>query len=160
MFSFLKRAMNVAIHPLGAERAADCARLHAASFAHPWSPVELESLLSAANTVADAAEDAASGRLVGFVLSRVAADEAEILTIAVDPAYRRKSIAGKLLASHLDALTRRGTRSLFLEVHEFNLAARALYRKAGFKDVGRREGYYRQAEGGPGAAVIMKLDML
>ena len=159
MFSFLTRRKSVSIAPLEADRASDCARIHAASFAHPWSATELEALLSAANTVADGAEVAGKSGLLGFVLSRFAADEAEILTIAVDPHRRRRSIGRQLLDAHVDALIHKGVTSLFLEVGEDNTAARMLYKVRGFVEVGRREGYYRPAGGLPAAALVLRLDL-
>jgi ribosomal-protein-alanine N-acetyltransferase len=79
----------------------------------------------------------------GFVLARVAADEAEILTLAVIPAHRRTGLATKLLSAARELAWKRGARVMFLEVRETNEAARALYAATGFSQVGRRRGYYR-----------------
>jgi ribosomal-protein-alanine N-acetyltransferase len=78
----------------------------------------------------------------GFVLARVAADEAEILTLAVVPAARRRGHAGALLACAMAAAVLRGAAAMFLEVSEQNAAARALYAAAGFAEAGRRRRYY------------------
>jgi ribosomal-protein-alanine N-acetyltransferase len=78
----------------------------------------------------------------GFVLARVAADEAEILTLAVVPEARRTGLGGALLAEAMAASVLRGARAMFLEVSEANQAARALYGAAGFAEVGRRRRYY------------------
>jgi ribosomal-protein-alanine N-acetyltransferase len=78
----------------------------------------------------------------GFVLARVAADEAEILTLAVVPEARRSGLGGALLAEAMAASILRGARAMFLEVSEANEAARALYGAAGFAEVGRRRRYY------------------
>ena len=91
----LGRSSPPVIRPLRADKAEDCARLHAAGFAHPWSAEEIAALIASASTLAAAALDPASGRLRGFVLARLAADEAEILTIAVDPAARGKGVGGR-----------------------------------------------------------------
>ena len=72
------------------------------------------------------------------MLSRVAADEAEILTIAVEPAARASGLATALLSHHLSRLARAGAGGVFLEVDETNLPALALYRRFGFRQVGRR----------------------
>ncbi|MDE2333688.1 MAG: GNAT family N-acetyltransferase [Rhodospirillales bacterium] len=78
----------------------------------------------------------------GFVLARVAADEAEILTIAVLPQARRTGLGGILLAAALAEARARGAVAMFLEVAEANQAARALYAGAGFREVGTRPNYY------------------
>jgi ribosomal-protein-alanine N-acetyltransferase len=79
---------------------------------------------------------------IGFVLARVAADEAEILTLAVLPAARRQGHGGALLAGAMAQALARGAATMFLEVSERNLAARALYGAAGFIEAGRRRRYY------------------
>lgn len=85
-----------------------------------------------------------------FVLARVAADEAEILTLATLPEARRQGLARGLLQAALDKSGARGARAMLLEVGEENLAARALYRGARFIEVGRRADYY-----GPGRAALI-----
>jgi ribosomal-protein-alanine N-acetyltransferase len=159
MFGFLRRPLAVAIEPLRSNRAPDCARIHAMSFAHPWDASEFETLLAAGNVIAECAVGPADRRLHGFVLSRQAADEAEILTIAVAKASRRRKVAGALLRAHLATLRRKGVKKLFLEVGENNPAGRALYDHAGFVEAGRREGYYRQGDRDPVAALILRKDL-
>ena len=78
----------------------------------------------------------------GFVLARVAADEAEILTLAVVPEARRQGHGGTLLAGAMAAAAARGAAAMFLEVSERNAAARALYIASGFAEAGRRRRYY------------------
>ena len=78
----------------------------------------------------------------GFVLARVAADEAEILTLAVVPSARRGGLATALLRAALSHAAASGAASMLLEVAEANEAARALYASLGFMPVGRRKGYY------------------
>jgi [ribosomal protein S18]-alanine N-acetyltransferase len=83
----------------------------------------------------------------GFVLSRIAADEAEILTVAGDTRLRGRGLAGRLLGEHVKDLMRAGVRHLFLEVESENMAALKLYTRHGFETIGRRKGYYRSASG-------------
>lgn len=78
----------------------------------------------------------------GLVLARVAAEEGEILTLAVLPPARRLGIARALLDAALDEAARRGAAAMFLEVSTRNAAARALYAASGFAQVGRRRRYY------------------
>lgn len=147
------------IRRIDSDRAADCAELHAKSFAHPWSAAELDGLLTAKENLADGAFDGKTKALFGFVLSRLAADEAEILTIAVDPALRKTGIGGKLLAAHLAGLAAKRVKVLFLEVDQNNAAARALYARFGFEQVGERKAYYRTADGGRATALVMRLGL-
>ena len=72
----------------------------------------------------------------------MAADEAEILTIAVAPAAHRQGIGAALLAAAMAQAALRGAAAMFLEVAEGNAAARALYAAAGFRQSGRRRRYY------------------
>jgi len=93
---------------------------------------------------------------VGFLLLRQAADEAEIITLAVRPAVRRSGVARRLLMVGLDKMAGRGAPRCFLEVAEDNMAARALYGAMGFAEIGRRPGYYRDAAGGRRDAIAMR----
>jgi len=92
----------------------------------------------------------------GFVISRLAADEAEILTIAVDAAFRRYGVGGALLRGHCARVAAAGAKSLFLEVDPENAAALALYRRLGFVEVGQRKGYYRRPDGQSATALVLK----
>ena len=78
----------------------------------------------------------------GMIMTRVAADEAEVLTLAVDPVHRRHGIGACLLRAAMDAARERGGRSMALEVSVDNAAARKLYARAGFTEIGRRVRYY------------------
>jgi ribosomal-protein-alanine N-acetyltransferase len=136
---------------------AGIARLHAASFRRGWSDGEIEGMLLDRNVVA---HRATIGRnLAGFIISRVAADEAEILSVAVASAYRGRAVARALLRHHLGRLAALGVRNVFLEVDEGNIPALRLYRRAGFAEVGRREGYYLNA-GKPAAALVLRRNLV
>ena len=152
----LGRSSPPVIRPLKADKAEDCARLHAAGFAHPWSAEEVAALIASASTLAAAALDPASGRLRGFVLARLAADEAEILTIAVDQPARGKGVGRALLAENLRQAANAGARAMFLEVDADNAAALALYKRLGFVKVGERAGYYRRKDGARATAIVMR----
>ena len=152
----LRRSSPPVIRLLRPDRAAACARLHAEGFAHPWSPEEMAELIASSSTVGAAALDPVSGRLRGFVLSRLAADEAEILTIAVDPAYQGKGVGRALLSENLRQTSNAGARTMFLEVAKDNMSALALYERFGFAQVGERAGYYRRADGSRATAVVMR----
>jgi ribosomal-protein-alanine N-acetyltransferase len=137
---------------------ATIARLHAASFRRGWSDGEIEGMLLDRNVVA---HRATIGRhFAGFVISRIAADEAEILSVAVAEAYRGRAVARALLRYHLGRLAALGVRTVFLEVDEGNVSALRLYRRAGFVEVGRREGYYLNASGKPAAALVLRRNLV
>ncbi len=139
----------------GPRDAGAMAVLHAASFHRGWSDGEFEQLLVDRNVVAHRA--CAGRNLVGFVLSRIAAGEAEILSIAVKVSRRGRGLARRLLDLHLRRLAGLGVNTVFLEVDEGNVPARKLYRRAGFRDVGRRNGYYPARRGG--AALVLRRDL-
>ena len=148
------------IRRIGVERSAECAAIHAASFAYPWLEADFEQLFVASGTLADGAIEAREEHLAGFVLSRIAAGEAEILTIAVAPEWRRRGVATSLLAPHLSGLTVIPVNRLFLEVEAENTAARALYASFGFEVVGERKAYYRTAGGPLAGALVMRRDLV
>jgi [ribosomal protein S18]-alanine N-acetyltransferase len=151
-----RRSSPPVIRPLRVEKADECARLHATGFAYPWSAQEVAALITSSSTLSAAALDPANGRLRGFVLSRLAADEAEILTIAVEAASRGKGVGRALLDENLRQAANKGARAVFLEVDRDNAAAVALYRRLGFVNVGERLGYYRRQDNGRAAALVMR----
>ena len=130
---------------VGLVHAEALAAIHASAFppAEQWGAPAMASLLALPTTFGFIE---APG---GFVLARAAGGEAEILTLAVHPAVRRRGLARKLLARVLD---KTGGDPVFLEVAADNAAAQALYRSSGFVPCGQRPGYY-----GPGRdAVILR----
>jgi ribosomal-protein-alanine N-acetyltransferase len=142
--------------------AEDLAEIHAASFHHGWPAAEIEALASEqAVTALVARERSPFGRRrpVGFALARIAADEAEVLTIAVTPAERGRGIGRLLIDEMMRRLYFERVGSVFLEVDETNAAARALYRRAGFREVGRRGNYYTLAGGETSNALVMRADL-
>ena len=92
----------------------------------------------------------------GFALGRAVADEAELLTLAVDPDHRRLGGGTMLVQGFEDEARRRQTRRAFLEVAADNQAARALYRNAGYRDCGCRKAYYRAAGCRTADAIVME----
>lgn len=91
----------------------------------------------------------------GMILVRVAADEAEILTLAVVPADRRVGVGGVLVREATIRAAAIGARTVFLEVSVANIAARGLYSRAGFVQCGRRLHYYSDASD----ALVLRLDL-
>lgn len=116
----------------------DCERfaaLHARSFAEPWNADAIRVLTDSPGVIALTSAD-------GFILVRVAAAEAEILTIAVAPDQRRSGQGAAMLSAATAAAQAAGAQRLFLEVSSENAAARVLYARHGFTQVGHRARYY------------------
>jgi ribosomal-protein-alanine acetyltransferase len=84
--------------------------------------------------------------VLGFLFARVAADEMEILNLAVTPAARKRGIGGALLAAAVDHGRRQHAARAFLEVRESNVRARRFYERRGFVVKGRRPRYYHHPE--------------
>jgi ribosomal-protein-alanine N-acetyltransferase len=145
------------VEPATARDAARLAQLHGASFARGWGEGEFESMISERNTLVHRLR--LGRKTIGFAASRIGADEAEILSVAVDPGYRGRGLSRTLLLTHLGHLAGRGVRTIFLEVDENNQPARRLYERSGFVVVGRRERYYKQASGEQSNALLMRRDL-
>ncbi len=159
-FSIRGRGQPPVIRPLSNTLADECAVLHSTAFAYSWGEHEFERLISASNAFGDAALDPKKNTLLGFILSRVAADEAEVLTVVVAANQRKRGIGRSLVASHLARLRNVRVKALFLEVGETNTAARKLYESLGFVEVGRRNNYYRQSESSEQvAALVLRRDI-
>jgi ribosomal-protein-alanine N-acetyltransferase len=145
------------VEPASLRDAAVLAELHGGSFHRGWGEAEFETMLSERNTLVHRLR--AGRKMVGFAVSRMAADEAEILSIAVAASHRGRGLSRTLLLTHLGHLVGRGVRTVFLEVEENNQPARRLYQRAGFAVAGRRERYYRQPDGEQLNAVLMRRDL-
>ncbi len=156
---FRRRPSPSAVRLLRADQAEACARIHASGFAHPWPAGEIAALLSSPSCIGSAALDPAGGALRGFALSRVAAEEAEVLTIAVAPSQRRRGVGAELLREHLARVALAGAKTIFLEVDAQNAAALSLYARFGFVKVGERAGYYRRPDGKAVAALVMRREL-
>jgi ribosomal-protein-alanine N-acetyltransferase len=138
------------------------AALHARGFPatrgeRPWTVRDLAELLGS---------DGVNGFLIpgdempcAMVLLRVVADEAEILTLAVDPNLRRRGLAMDLMRQAIAAATAKGARRMFLEVAADNEGALRLYRRLGFVEVGRRRLYYRRTARIAVDAITMSVDL-
>lgn len=131
---------------------AELARIHAASFTTPraWGQAEIDSLLASPHVFLLPA-------LQGFLIGRAVAGEAELLTLAVDPAARRQGLGRRLLGDFLTRARAAGADRAFLEVSAENPAAIALYESAGFATAGQRRRYYHTPEGRAVDARVMTI---
>ena len=114
----------------------------------------------APRAIGSAALDPLTNRLRGFAVSRLAADEAEILTIAVDPAWRRRGVGRDLMREHVQRAALAGAGTLFLEVDADKLLPiDTALSSPGFVKVGERAGYYRRPDGKPATALVMRRNL-
>jgi ribosomal-protein-alanine N-acetyltransferase len=160
MIAFLRPSAFV--EGVAANDAATLAEIHAAAFRRTWSAHDFSALLSDSSVFALALRlrgFLAGTRTAGFVVVRFAADEAEILTIAVAARYRRRGFGRMLMEDVIRRLYREHIASLFLEVERANAAAVGLYRSLGFTVAGERRNYYSDPAAGDGAALVMRLQV-
>lgn len=159
---FLKaRQRDFALEPLVGEHSSALARLHREDFVRPWSEDEFADLLAQDTVFGFAVREVGNPRAgsAGFVLARLAAGEAEILSIAVERTHRQQGLGWRLMDAVLRELHRERAEALFLEVDETNAPAIALYKRLGFRQVGRRPGYYRSSDGAASGALVMRRDL-
>src|SRR5436190_24177165 len=148
---------TAAVEPATVRDAGRLAQLHGASFHRGWGEGEFEVMLIERNTLVHRLR--LGRKIIGFAVSRWAADEAELLSIAIDATQRGRGLSRNLLLTHLGHLAGRGVRKVFLEVEENNPPARRLYERMGFAVVGRRERYYQQPGGEQLNALLMRRDL-
>jgi ribosomal-protein-alanine N-acetyltransferase len=142
------------LEPTTAEDAPALAVVHARAFDHGWRAEEIAALIRSPGGLGLCVREADT--VLGFVLVRAIAGQAEILTLAVEPAARRRGIARALITAAMAAARAAGAEAMFLEVAADNAAALGLYAAAGFADVGVRPGYYRRETGAADARVLRR----
>ena len=135
----------------GAPDAEVMARIHAAAYRldRPWTRAEFSALIDSPHVIA-LGDDRA------FILARIIADEAEVLTIATHPDHRRHGLARALLAQFHAVAQAEGAVTAFLEVAADNPPALALYLSAGYVQAGLRRAYYDRADGPAADALILR----
>ena len=141
--------MSASIRRATAGDIATLAGLHALCFSQSWDETSLAGLLAAQGNFTLMDGDAS-----GFVMVRVAADEAEILTICVAPKRRRHGIGKALLGAAGAAAFAAGASAMFLEVITDNFPAKSLYESHGFRAVGMRKAYYEGSD-----ALVLKAEL-
>ncbi|AEQ53386.1 ribosomal protein S18-alanine N-acetyltransferase [Pelagibacterium halotolerans] len=131
------------------------AKLHAQGFYRGWPTSDFAAYLADPKTTPAYVATDAKRIISGFAMLRIAGDEAELLTIAVDPRRRSHGLGRALLNAAFADLAMSPVRTLFLEVDETNAPAIALYRRFGFIDIGTRKGYYPKPDGSIATALVM-----
>ncbi len=152
---------STVLHRLGALDLDRAAALHAEAFVpfgeRAWTRQDMAELLASPGVAGLLFQ--VEGMDAALAICRVVADEAELITLAVRRAHRRRGAARRLLAAVLDHVCAAGAKTLFLEVAADNPAALRLYETTGFRTVGSRPAYFRRGSGPAADAVVMRLDL-
>jgi ribosomal-protein-alanine N-acetyltransferase len=132
------------------------AALHGACFEKAWSEADfIQFLQPPVGRGFILTDDRAGEDPIGFIVLRIVADEAEILTLGVCPDYRGQGYGVRLMTGAIDCCRSIGAGILFLDVAEDNKAALNLYRKCGFNCIDRRSKYF-ETRLGPIDALILR----
>ena len=129
------------IRKMTAREVPQVAELEKLCFAMPWSEKSVAGELDNPLALWLVAMDGES--LAGYVGSQTVMDETDMMNLAVTPQFRRQGVGEALVNALVASLKEMGSRCLTLEVRDSNGPARALYAKLGFREIGRRRGYYR-----------------
>ncbi|QFT64178.1 GNAT family N-acetyltransferase [Roseivivax sp. THAF30] len=132
----------------------EIARILEAAYRHqrPWSAKDIAETLESPGARLFAREG-------GVLIARLSEGEAEILALATRPGEQRRGIARRLIEDLHKTASRAGCERIFLEVADTNAPARAFYDSEGYREAGRRRGYYRQADGSRDDALILSLSL-
>ena len=142
------------ILPMNETHVSTVAELEKLCFSAPWSERSIASELT--NEYSLWLVEERDGVAVAYVGSQSCPPEADVMNVAVAPAFRRQGIGEGLMVALMDALRDKGMESLTLEVRASNSSAIALYDRLGFTEVGRRPNYYTD----PGEdALIMRKEL-
>lgn len=126
------------------------------SFSHPWTAEQILDEIKRRDVArCMVAEHGETGRMCGFIMAWLVADELHITNMAVDPELRAQGVASAMLGHLLSLSTAEGAVWCALEVRKSNEPARSLYRKHGFRIIGRRRGYYPDGED----ALVMGIEL-
>lgn len=134
---------RMALLPMAAKHLEMVHQIERASFSRPWAKILFQAELINPQALPLAAVSLPSGRVAGYLILWLAADEVQVQNLAVDPARRGQGVGRMLLSHGLKQAYARGARTAQLEVRPSNLAARRLYASLGFVEQGRRKGYYQ-----------------
>ena len=152
--SNLRKISTLAIEAVDSSASELLSALHSEILDEGWSAEAFADMLNTPGT--DAAIARSGSEPLGFVITRSAVDEAEIIILGSRPSMQRRGVARHLLENHMAMLAGRGVRSLFLEVASSNAPAQALYTSCGFLEAGRRRGYYKRQDGLEDAIVMRR----
>ena len=157
-----RRSKEISLELAHSDQARTISELHARCFEREWGTAEIADIIQQDNVLCIIAREIGKPKSppLAFVIVRMAADEAEILSIGVDPGQRRYGLATKLLDEATRRLHGERTKSLFLEVDQANEPAVNLYKQLRFKSIAERPAYYQNISGVKSAALVMRLDLV
>ena len=150
---------HISILWAGPDDAEEMARLHAPLFEAAWDAASFRQMLADPGATAFLARIGEPLQVAGFIVGRVAADEAEILTLGVSKDWQRLGIGRRLVEAMCRAARKAEAQRLHLEVSVSNAPALLLYRRLGFQEGGRRKGYYERAGVPPEDAINLSLQL-
>ncbi len=146
------------IEPGTSRDAEQVAAIHAKSFYRGWPREDIATYLSDTDTPTLVACDARRN-VAGFAMLRMLGDDVELMTIAIDPRYRKRGIGRALMHAVFEDLMMTPAKRMILEVAADNPAALKLYRSLGFTQISERKGYYARPDGQPATALVMARDL-
>lgn len=152
-------AKHVSILWAGPDQAEELARLHAPLFDQPWDAASFHQLLIHPGATGFLARAGSPPETAGFILGRLAADEAEILTVGVCKDWQRLGIGRQLVQALARAAKKAEAHRLHLEVSVTNAPALLLYKQMGFQECGRRKSYYERPGAAPEDAINLALPL-
>lgn len=144
---------RIALRLVESSDLAVASEVHGRCFDEPWKEKAIAELLSMPGSFGLFVMF--EGQPTGLAIAHSLGAEGEVLTLCVIPGYRRRGFAAYLLAAVLTKLVQQGCQRVLLEVAADNIAARALYRNAGFAEIGRRTEYYRRGASLPMDAIVL-----
>ncbi len=140
----LSTDLQLQLRPAEPRDIAEMAAIEAACFSDPWPASAFDSLLASVATHITVA--VLNNRVVGYSVVIHVIDEGELANIAVDASARRRGVARALMEALMSRARRDQLHSMFLEVRESNVGARALYEAFGFSALTRRKRYYQRPD--------------
>lgn len=148
---------GVALVPMRADHLEAVLAIEQVAYSHPWTRGNFVDSMASGYLMQCRVDSA--GTCLGYLVAMPGVQEMHLLNLTVEPAHQRRGHAQAMLGWLCEVARRRGDAMLWLEVRESNLAARALYLRHGFREAGRRRGYYPDRPDRREDAVVMSLDL-
>jgi ribosomal-protein-alanine N-acetyltransferase len=135
------------------------ARLHAEGFFRGWPSGDFQAYLADPQFTPVLVACDPRRRIAGFLVLRLTADEAEVLSLAVARKWQGRGVGAALMRAGIEDLAMSPAKRLLLEVETGNEPALRLYRRLGFAEIAIRKAYYPKPDGSAATASVMRLDL-
>ncbi len=145
---------NFTVRQVAEPQADILTKIHAECFPRYWNRQVFTDFFSVKDTLAILVEE--ENQPIAMMVYRVTFEQADVLTVAVLPVWRRRGIARKLVEGMIEKCQQLGVKKIFLEVEVGNDSAIKLYENMGFTHISRRKLYYQQLDGSLTDALVMK----